>query len=122
MKTISGNALNEPQSPINERELLALHKLPFDAVVRIAQQLSSAQRWRTAAFCYGKSHLHQLGLAFAASCSAAELFSAFGRNARIVEAQAKAVYTAQNSTIGKNRTGTRSLSHGQILVPTSRLA
>ncbi|MEZ5801224.1 MAG: hypothetical protein R3D29_13115 [Nitratireductor sp.] len=44
-----------------------------------------------------------LGLAFAATCSAAELFSAFGRNARIVEAQAKAASNANLRLGGKAR-------------------
>ncbi|MCB1429394.1 MAG: hypothetical protein KDJ48_02900 [Nitratireductor sp.] len=101
MNTISANTLNEPQSPISEKELLAFNKLPFEAVERIAAQLPAGQRWRTAAFCYGKSHLHDLGLAFASTCSAAELFSAFGRNARIVEAQAKAASLANLRLAGK---------------------
>jgi hypothetical protein len=90
MATMNQHALNESNSPIGERELIALKTLSFDALSSIARQLPAAQRARVAAFCYGKSHLHDLGLSVAACCSASELGDAFGRNARIVEAQAKA--------------------------------
>ncbi len=95
MFATNNHSLNELQSPVNERDLVSLKKLSFDAVTAIARNLPSGQRIRTAAFCYGKSHLHEIGLAVAACCTLVELSEAFGRNARIVEAQARAVGAAR---------------------------
>ncbi len=97
--------LNETRSPIGERELVALKTLSFDALSAIARQLPAGQRARMAAFCYGKSHLHNLGLSVAACCSPAELDDAFGRNARIVEAQAKSALQEQGKKDGSVRVG-----------------
>jgi hypothetical protein len=103
------HTLNETRSPIGERELLALKSLSFDALSAIASQLPAGQRARTAAFCYGKSHLHDLGLAVAACCSSTELSDAFGRNARIVETQAKSAMQEKLKKAQTPRVGFASL-------------
>ncbi len=103
------HVLNETRSPIGEQELLALKSLSFDALSTIARQLPAGQRARTAAFCYGKSHLHDLGLAVAACCSSAELSDAFGRNARIVETQARSAIQERLKRAQSPRTGFASL-------------
>jgi hypothetical protein len=103
------HVLNETRSPIGERELLALKSLSFDALSAIACQLPAGQRARTAAFCYGKSHLHELGLAIAACCSRVELSDAFGRNARIVEIQARAAVQEKLKKAQSPRSGFTSL-------------
>ncbi len=89
---------------MNERELLSLKQLSFDALAHVARNLPVMQRIRTAAFCYGKSHLHEIGLAVAACCSFVELTEAFGRNARIVESQAKAAGETRQQRLRKGRT------------------
>jgi hypothetical protein len=97
------NILNEAASPTSEQDLVSWKKLSFDAVTAIAGSLPSLQRIRTAAFCYGKSHLHETGLAVAAACSPAELAEAFGRNARIVEAQAREARTSRQPRTDRRR-------------------
>jgi hypothetical protein len=105
MTIMNQHSLNEIRSPIGERELLALKTLSFDALSAIARQLPAGQRARMAAFCYGKSHLHDLGLSIAACCSQAELGDAFGRNARIVEAQARSALQERLKKDGTSRAG-----------------
>ncbi len=99
------HVLNETRSPIGERELVALKTLSFEALSAIVCQLPAMQRARMAAFCYGKSHLHELGLALASCCSPTELDDAFGRNARIVRMQAKAAQEERKKKAGASKRG-----------------
>ena len=51
-------------------------------------KLAESTRARIAAFCYRRTHLRDLGLRIAATCSYPELLRSFGTGARVVHQQA----------------------------------
>lgn len=51
--------------------------------------LSGAQRANLAAFCYARSHLHEIGLAIAAGCELHELLDAAGKAGFMLHAQSR---------------------------------
>ena len=51
--------------------------------------LSGAQRANLAAFCYARSHLHEIGLAIAAGCELPELLDAAGKAGFMLHAQSR---------------------------------
>jgi hypothetical protein len=56
-----------------------LYSAGADGVVDVIAGLSIEQRANLAMFFYRKSHLHQIGLAIAATCDRASLVQAWGR-------------------------------------------
>jgi hypothetical protein len=51
--------------------------------------LSGAQRANLAAFCYARSHLHEIGLAIAAGCELHDLLDAAGKAGSMLHAQSR---------------------------------
>jgi hypothetical protein len=67
-----------------------LYRADEGAVVDLMSQLSPQQRADVAVFCYQKAHLHQIGLAIAASCDPGALIQALGTvRGRILFAQSR---------------------------------
>jgi hypothetical protein len=67
-----------------------LYRADEDAVVELMSRLSPQQRADVAVFCYQKAHLHQIGLAIAATCDPGALIQALGTvRGRILFAQSR---------------------------------
>jgi hypothetical protein len=67
-----------------------LYRADEEAVVDLMSQLSPQQRADVAVFCYQKAHLHQIGLAIAATCDPGALIQALGTvRGRILFAQSR---------------------------------
>jgi hypothetical protein len=67
-----------------------LYRADEETVVDLMSQLSPQQRADIAVFCYQKAHLHQIGLAIAATCDPGALIQALGTvRGRILFAQSR---------------------------------
>lgn len=55
-----------------------LYRADEKAIGAVAKELSSPQRASLAVFCYGRSHLHGIGLSIAATCDLTTLTQALG--------------------------------------------
>jgi hypothetical protein len=67
-----------------------LYRADEDSVVELMSRLSPQQRADVAVFCYQKAHLHQIGLAIAATCDPGALIQALGTvRGRILFAQSR---------------------------------
>lgn len=67
-----------------------LYRADEDTVLDVMGQLSPQQRADVAVFCYQKAHLHQIGLAIAATCDPGALIQALGTvRGRILFAQSR---------------------------------
>jgi hypothetical protein len=67
-----------------------LYRADEDTVLGLMSQLSPEQRADVAVFCYQKAHLHQIGLAIAATCDPGALIQALGTvRGRILFAQSR---------------------------------
>jgi hypothetical protein len=69
--------LNE-QFLISDELIGRLYRSSGEAVLEIAARMSPRDRARLAVFCYGKAHLHGIGLTLASGCELAELTEVMG--------------------------------------------
>jgi hypothetical protein len=69
--------LNE-QFLISDELIGRLYRSSEDAVLEIAARMSPRDRARLAVFCYGKAHLHAIGLTLASGCELAALTEVMG--------------------------------------------
>ena len=65
--------------PISEELLGRLYRAGPDGVDAAVSSLSETTRAQLAAFCYARSHLHEIGLTIAATCDQRALTEAAGR-------------------------------------------
>jgi hypothetical protein len=64
--------------PVREEVIGLLYRSSQHHVQEFISGLSPQQRASLAAFCYGRAHLHDIGLTIAATCEFEELVSAAG--------------------------------------------
>jgi hypothetical protein len=65
--------------PVPAEMIGRLYRSPQHGVSELVSGLSSARRGSLAAFCYGRAHLRDIGLAIAATCDLETLVEAGGR-------------------------------------------
>ena len=82
-----------------------------DRVTDVVAGFSPRRRARLAAFCYGRAHLHAIGLTIASTCELAVLGQVMGRAAgRIVFEQSRERMAQQAQAAGSRRHGNITLA------------
>jgi hypothetical protein len=72
-------ALNEEVCPVSDQLLGELYRANELGLPALLAAVPPGVRASLALFCYGRSHLHAMGVAIAASCSEDDLVSVGGR-------------------------------------------
>jgi hypothetical protein len=79
----------EERCPVSEELLGALYRTDKNGLPGLLATLKSYDRALLALFCYPRSHLHELGIAIAASCEESDLVSIGGRVGAILHSIAR---------------------------------
>ena len=66
-------------SPVPDELIGRLYRSPRHGINELVSGLSTSRRGSLAAFCYSRVHLHDIGLAIAATCDLETLVAAGGR-------------------------------------------
>src|SRR6202023_4198921 len=66
-------------SPVPDELIGRLYRSPRHGINELVSGLSMSRRGSLAAFCYGRAHLRDIGLAIAATCDLETLVAAGGR-------------------------------------------
>jgi hypothetical protein len=66
-------------SPVPDELIGRLYRSPRHGINELVSGLSTSRRGSLAAFCYSRAHLHDIGLAIAATCDLETLVAAGGR-------------------------------------------
>ena len=66
-------------SPVPDELIGRLYRSPRHGINELVSGLSTSRRGSLAAFCYSRAHLHDIGLAIAATCDLETLVTAGGR-------------------------------------------
>src|SRR5260221_6647113 len=78
--SIATVALDGDDGPPVQDELIGrLYRSPRHGINELVSGLSTSRRGSLAAFCYSRAHLHDIGLAIAATCDLETLVAAGGR-------------------------------------------
>src|SRR6478609_3381404 len=75
----SREAFENDFCPVRDELLGEMYRANENGLPQLVESVSSDVRAMLALFCYRRSHLHQLALAIAASCSEQELIQLGGR-------------------------------------------
>jgi hypothetical protein len=75
--------------PVSDELLGALYRAGPPGAVEATSALPLAQRASLAVFCYARAHLHEIGLAIAATCDPASLVEVAGKAGHALYAQAR---------------------------------
>ena len=75
----SRDAFESDFCPVRDELLGEMYRASESGLPRLVESVSPEARARLALFCYRRSHLHQLALAIAASCTERELVEVGGR-------------------------------------------
>lgn len=75
--------------PISEEQLGHIYRTGPDGVESAVSNLPQTTRARLAAFCYARTHLHEIGLAIAATCDERSLTEAAGRAGEALYARSR---------------------------------
>jgi hypothetical protein len=75
--------------PISEEQLGHIYRTGPDGVESAVSNLPHTARARLAAFCYARTHLHEIGLAIAATCDERSLTEAAGRAGEALYARSR---------------------------------
>jgi len=78
LRVASGASEYEVDEAAMNMALAQLHGAAAHQVSEIAARLDAHERATLAVFCYGRAHLHSIGLALAAQCSLDHLSAAAG--------------------------------------------
>lgn len=81
--------------PVPVELLSALYRATEEEAEAIASRIPEPARARLALYCYGKSHLNQLGLRIAAGCAETTLVRAAGPAGAVLFEQSRAVSGSQ---------------------------
>jgi hypothetical protein len=65
--------------PVPDELIGRLYRSPRHGINELVSGLSTSRRGSLAAFCYSRAHLHDIGLAIAATCDLETLVAAGGR-------------------------------------------
>jgi len=75
--------------PVSEELLGRLYRAGPSGADETTSSLSPQQRASLAAFCYARAHLHEIGLAIAATCDQHSLIDAAGKAGSVLYAQSR---------------------------------
>jgi hypothetical protein len=89
--------------PISEELLGHIYRTGPDGVENAVSNLPQTARARLAAFCYARTHLHEIGLAVAATCDERSLTEAAGRVGEALYARSRKRVAAVASTPTPNK-------------------
>ncbi len=81
--------LTEGTPPDSEELVGRLYRSPPRDAVEIAKSIALPQRSRLAVFCYGRRHLHELGLMIASTCDRTSLVQAAGNAGGVIFDQSR---------------------------------
>jgi hypothetical protein len=70
---------DDDASPVPDELIGRLYRSPRHGINELVSGLSTSRRGSLAAFCYSRAHLHDIGLAIAATCDLETLVAAGGR-------------------------------------------
>ena len=87
--------------PVRDELLGEMYRASEHGLPKLVESVSPEVRAMLALFCYRRSHLHQLALAIAASCTERELLEAGGRVGSTLYALSRE-YSARSSTTSSN--------------------
>src|SRR4051794_13123466 len=83
------------ECPVPLETLGALYRADREAAAAIAAGIPDLTRARLAAYLYGKSHLHEIGLRLAATCAEADLVRVAGVAGAVLFAQSRTPQAAR---------------------------
>ena len=104
----------EERCPINEELLGALYRTDKNGIPALLATLTPYDRASLALFCYPRSHLHELGIAIAASCEENDLVSIGGRVGAIL-------HSISRDTPQAARSPTHAVERRRITLATGQL-
>src|SRR6516165_12798636 len=81
--------------PVPAEFIGRLYHSPQHGVSELVSGLSSARRGSLAAFCYGRAHLRDIGLAIAATCDLETLVAVGGRAGNFLFDQSRELSTVE---------------------------
>src|SRR3954469_16642672 len=80
---------DDEECPVSEELLGRLYRSTHHDINELISGLSGSRRGSLAAFCYGRAHLRDIGLAIAATCDLETLVSAGGRAGNFLYEQSR---------------------------------
>ena len=86
-------ALND--CPVSEELIGQLYRSSQDGIHELVSGLSANRRGSLAAFCYGRAHLRDIGLAIAATCDLETLVAVGGRAGNFLFDQSRELSTVE---------------------------
>jgi hypothetical protein len=104
---------DDDECPVSEELIGRLYRSSHHDINELISGLSSSRRGSLAAFCYGRAHLRDIGLAIAATCDLETLVVAGGRAGNFLYEQSREL-----PNVEKPRSGTRQAK--VTLAPLSR--
>jgi hypothetical protein len=81
--------LDDDGCPVADELIGRLYHSPQHDINELVSGLSTSRRGSLAAFCYGRAHLRDIGLAIAATCDLETLVSAGGRAGNFLYEQSR---------------------------------
>src|SRR3954469_10087764 len=93
---------DDEECPVSEELLGRLYRSTHHDINELISGLSGSRRGSLAAFCYGRAHLRDIGLAIAATCDLETLVVAGGRAGNFLFEQSREL-----PNVEKPRSGTR---------------
>jgi hypothetical protein len=88
ISTLPLPAQDAEDCPVPDDILGGLYRSPDQSLAAVCD-LPEDQKGRLAAFCYGRAHLRDIGLAIAATCELGALVDAAGFAGRVIYAQSR---------------------------------
>ena len=82
-------ATPDPECPVTMELLGQVYRADDYDLPLILEQIPAPTRARLAAYLYGKSHMHQLGLKVARACEREDLISAVGEIGSVIHGQSR---------------------------------
>lgn len=81
-------AIPDPECPVSLELLGEVYRADDYDLPYLLETIPALKRARLAAYLYGKSHMHQLGLKVARACSREDLVAAVGEIGSVIHGQA----------------------------------
>lgn len=85
----TSSATADPDCPVSLDLLGRIYRADHDDLPEILERIAPPTRARLAAYLYGKSHMHHLGLKVARACEREELVRAAGEIGSVIHGQAQ---------------------------------
>ena len=99
----SRDVFENDSCPVGDELLGQMYRASEHGLPKLVESVSPDVRAMLALFCYRRSHLHQLALAIAASCTERELLESGGRVGSTLYALSRGPARAAASTSGSGR-------------------